>query len=259
MRTTTVDKMSMVAHCEHMPNFSAKDAKNHFGQMIDAARLEPVVIEKRGRPMVVVCSVEEFERLSKAAASRARPTGNVIDEHGAGEGPHLPYRSSGSFAVDHRRRASLVRFGDPTSIPNTVGMTEIKDRRLRSHLTSHPDLTVGSCVPFYFCPRSVMLYLLHKGNREGVTYRGGQQQIVHLVADVPRTVAWANGAGLRWAFTLSNAGSGYFRSRSDLAHLSEINWNAVNADTWSGIGVSRDIKEGKQAEFLVEERSLGIC
>ncbi len=71
MRTTTVDKMSIVAHCEHMKNFSAKDAKNHFGQMIDAARLEPVVIEKHGRPMVVVCSVEEFERLSKAAASRA--------------------------------------------------------------------------------------------------------------------------------------------------------------------------------------------
>ena len=71
MRTTTVDKMSIVAHREHMKNFSAKDAKNHFGQMIDTARLEPVVIEKHGRPMVVVCSVEEFERLSKAAASRA--------------------------------------------------------------------------------------------------------------------------------------------------------------------------------------------
>lgn len=71
MDVETVDKMSIVAHCERMKNFSAKDAKNHFGQMMDAARLEPVVIEKHGRPMVVVCSVEEFERLSKAAASRA--------------------------------------------------------------------------------------------------------------------------------------------------------------------------------------------
>ena len=71
MDVETVDKMSIVANCERMKNFSAKDAKNHFGQMMDAARLEPVVIEKHGRPMVVVCSVEEFERLSKAAASRA--------------------------------------------------------------------------------------------------------------------------------------------------------------------------------------------
>jgi prevent-host-death family protein len=63
-----MDKMSIVAQNEHMKNFSAKDAKNHFGQMMDAARLEPVVIEKHGRPVVVVCSVEEFERLSRAAA-----------------------------------------------------------------------------------------------------------------------------------------------------------------------------------------------
>ena len=63
--------MAIVAHCEQMKNFSAKDAKNHFGQMMDAARLEPVVIEKHGRPMVVVCSVEEFERLFQAATSKA--------------------------------------------------------------------------------------------------------------------------------------------------------------------------------------------
>ena len=66
-----MDKMSIVAQTEQMRNFSAKDAKNHFGLMMDAARLEPVVIEKHGRPMVVVCSVEEFERLSHAATSRA--------------------------------------------------------------------------------------------------------------------------------------------------------------------------------------------
>lgn len=135
-----------------------------------------------------------------------------------------------------------------------VGMQQIKDRRLNSQLTSHPELSVGSCVPFYFCPRSVMLYLLHKGNHDGVTYNGGQDQIVHLVADVPKTVAWAESKGLRWAFTLSNAGSGYFEDRADLAYLKEINWDAVKTNQWGGNGVSRDIKEGKQAEFLVEQR-----
>jgi prevent-host-death family protein len=43
---------------------SAKDAKNSFGILIDLARAEPVTIEKHGRPVVVVMSVEEFERLS---------------------------------------------------------------------------------------------------------------------------------------------------------------------------------------------------
>lgn len=40
------------------------EAKNGFGQMIDTARAEPVLIEKHGRGVVVVVSVEEYERLS---------------------------------------------------------------------------------------------------------------------------------------------------------------------------------------------------
>ncbi|MCI4679615.1 type II toxin-antitoxin system prevent-host-death family antitoxin [Rhodoblastus acidophilus] len=43
---------------------SARDAKNGFGLMIDTARAEPVLIEKHGRGVVVVVSVEEYERLS---------------------------------------------------------------------------------------------------------------------------------------------------------------------------------------------------
>lgn len=34
--------------------------------------------------------------------------------------------------------------------------------------------------------------------------------------------------------------------------LKEINWEAVYAKQWSGEGITPQIKEGKQAEFLVE-------
>ena len=47
-----------------MEALSAKDAKYNFGRMIDLARAEPVVIEKHGRPVVVVMAVEEYERLT---------------------------------------------------------------------------------------------------------------------------------------------------------------------------------------------------
>ena len=57
----------------------------------------------------------------------------------------------------------------------TIGMQKIKQRRLTvNKLDSHPDLFVGDCVPFYFCPRSIMLYLLHKANDPELIYRGGQ-------------------------------------------------------------------------------------
>ena len=47
----------------------------------------------------------------------------------------------------------------------TIGMTSIKQRRLTElTLRSHPGLYVGQCVPFYFCPRSVMLYLIYRAN-----------------------------------------------------------------------------------------------
>ena len=131
----------------------------------------------------------------------------------------------------------------------TIGMNAIKQRRLKElTLTSHPGLYVGECVPFYFCTRSIMLYLIYQGNHPDLGYRGGQSPIIHLESDLKQTVAWADGQPLRWAFTLSNAGAYYFEDRSDLDQLGDIDWKAVDARNWSGC------KEGKQAEFLVEQQ-----
>lgn len=84
----------------------------------------------------------------------------------------------------------------------SIGMNSIKARRLTElTLSSHPGLHVGECVPFYFCPRSVMLYVIHMKNHPELSYRGGQEPIVHLEMDLKRTVKWAKNSGLRWAFT----------------------------------------------------------
>jgi len=130
-----------------------------------------------------------------------------------------------------------------------IGMSSIKQRRLNElRLRSHPDLHVGDCVPFYFCPRSVMLYLIYQGNHQELAYRGGQGPILHFEADLRATVAWADAQPTRWVFTNSNAGSRYFEDYNDLARLDKIDWNAVHALKWV------QCKEGKQAEFLLENR-----
>ncbi len=142
----------------------------------------------------------------------------------------------------------------------TIGMSSIKQRRRDLKLHSHNSLSVGDCVPFYFCPRSVMLYVIYKANHKELSYRDGQGPIVHLEADFRATVAWAEQQGKRWAFTLSNAGANYVEDRCDLEKLDEIDWHAVRAKNWKGC------KERKQAEFLVEgsfpwtlvER-IGVC
>ncbi len=130
----------------------------------------------------------------------------------------------------------------------TIGMLEIKQRRLGLLLTSHPELHVGDCVPFYFCPRSVMLFLLHRTSHPDLTYQGGQDPIVHLEADFYASIKWAQENKKRWAFTSSNAGSYYFDDYCDLNDLNEINWDAVQVTRW------RDCKEEKQAEFLLEQK-----
>jgi len=129
----------------------------------------------------------------------------------------------------------------------TIGMQSIKQRRLEERtLTSHPSLYVGACVPFYFCPRSIMLYLMHKANHEELAYRGGQEPVLHLESNAIDTIEWAEKNDFRWAFTLSNAAAYYAEDRAELSKLAELDWNAIRARDW------RDCKEEKQAEFLVE-------
>jgi len=128
-----------------------------------------------------------------------------------------------------------------------IGMDTIKKRRLDElTLDSHPELHVGECVPFYFCPRSIMLYLIYRANHPNLVFRDGQSSIVHLELDMHSVVRWATTENHRWAFTLSNAGARYFEDRSDLDCLHEIDWEAIDARDW------QRCQEGKQAEFLVE-------
>lgn len=47
-----------------MKTLTASEAKNRFGMLLDWARQEPVLIEKQGRQVAVMLSVEEYERLS---------------------------------------------------------------------------------------------------------------------------------------------------------------------------------------------------
>lgn len=129
----------------------------------------------------------------------------------------------------------------------TIGMSEIKERRLRLPVSCHPGDYVGDYVPFYFCPRSIMLYIIFRANHVDLDYRGGQGPILHLQADLYSTVAWAEAQSKHWAFSLSNAGALYTEFRSRLDQLNEINWPAVATHQWS----PADMKEGKQAEFLL--------
>ena len=96
--------------------------------------------------------------------------------------------------------AQLLKQGGPQ---RRVGMSHIKRRRLEEiEVTCHSGTKVGEYVPFYFSPRSVMLYILNRGNHPDIDYNEGQEPIVHLEADLYQVVKWAEANNVRWAFSL---------------------------------------------------------
>lgn len=144
--------------------------------------------------------------------------------------------------------AGMIAQGGPVQ---AVGMSGIKRRRVEElEVDRHPGTKVGDYVPFYFCPRSVMLYVIHCANHPELTYRGGQGPIVHLEADLHAVVEWAERTRTRWAFSLSNAGAYYTELRSRLDELDQLDWQAIAATDFR----PAEVKERKQAEFLLYGR-----
>ncbi len=131
----------------------------------------------------------------------------------------------------------------------TIGISSIKERCISLPLDGHPGTHVGDYVPFCFCPRSIMLYVIYRANHPELAYRDGQGPIIHLEADLNEVVAWAESVGRKWAFSTSNAGAYYATFNCALSELERVDWDAV---------ASKDfreplVKEGKQAEFFVQE------
>ncbi|MGE5481318.1 MAG: DUF4433 domain-containing protein [Bacteroidota bacterium] len=60
---------------------------------------------------------------------------------------------------------------------------------------------------------------------------------------------WAESSGTRWAFSLANAGAHYTEFRNRWDQLTEVDWAAVAARDFR----NPEVKEGKQAEFLLHE------
>ncbi|RVU40720.1 DUF4433 domain-containing protein [Lujinxingia sediminis] len=149
--------------------------------------------------------------------------------------------------------ATMIQQGGPVA---NIGMSHIKKRRLSLPVACQPGLNVGDCVPFYFCPRSIMLYLIYCRNHPDLTYRGGQGPIVHLEADFCAVVDWAEGNNRRWAFSLANAGAVYAAFRDSLSSLDEIDWDAIKSTNFATGSITpsgNQVKEAKQAEFLLED------
>jgi hypothetical protein len=126
-----------------------------------------------------------------------------------------------------------------------IAHAHIKARRMRRPVPLPPGGTLGDYVPFYFAPRSPMLYAIDRGAVEG--YAGGQVEVLHLVSSVE---AVAEG-GLDWVFTEGHAEMGYTQFFDNLNDLDKIDWKLMAERYWHDTDDDPDRKRRRQAEFLV--------
>jgi len=61
-------------HSGDMRRISDIDAKNRFGQLLDAVQRQPVTVTKKGRPAAVMLSIQDYERMRGAARQRLLDT-----------------------------------------------------------------------------------------------------------------------------------------------------------------------------------------
>lgn len=145
--------------------------------------------------------------------------------------------------------ASIARTGLQSdlaigSIPHQViGYSHIKARRMTEYRVpccpGNP--FVGNFVPFYYCPRSPMLFTINKGNT-GLK-PGCQRDIVHLATTIGDVIAHRPD----WAISDGNAGAEHTSFASNEEALEKLDWEAIRSNSWTGK------THQKSAEFLVRD------
>ena len=69
-----------------MREVTARDAKNRFGQLLDAAQRTPVSVTKNGRAVTVMLSTQLYDQLRGSAWDRLASTMDAMGEEASARG-----------------------------------------------------------------------------------------------------------------------------------------------------------------------------
>jgi len=100
-------------------------------------------------------------------------------------------------------------------------------------------------VPFYFCPRSVMLFNIHTGRVP--TYSDGQEPIITFVTTVEKIIE----NGHPFVFTDRHAKLRVAHFSAEPSDLKELDWPTIDSRDFAHRVDDPERKDRKAAEFLV--------
>jgi hypothetical protein len=135
-----------------------------------------------------------------------------------------------------------------------VGDTSIKEARRRRTVPVGPGGTVGDYVPFYFAPRSPMMFRIACDCRDAIPgrYQGGDRPLIYLAARVGTVVD----SGLSWVATDGNARATITHFSADLTEVRQmIDWELMRQKMWNSTAEDPDRERRRAAELLVQDRA----
>ena len=141
-----------------------------------------------------------------------------------------------------------------------IAHKNIKGRRLAKAVPKGPGGVIADYVPFYFAPRSPMLFVISRGGVDG--YTAGQQSVIYLCSTTEAVAA----ARLQWVFTEGQAVMNYTYFFDDFKDLDRIDWKIMKEKYWRDTDDDGDRCRRRQAEFLVHKffpwtlvSEIGVC
>ncbi|MGV9374264.1 type II toxin-antitoxin system toxin DNA ADP-ribosyl transferase DarT [Nonomuraea sp. NPDC003707] len=125
----------------------------------------------------------------------------------------------------------------------------IKELRRTRSVPLGPLGVVADYVPFYFAPRSPMLYRINSGGVRG--YDQGQTPLVYLVTRLSAIAA----SNLAWVASDRNAALATARFTTTQRELAtHIDWALMEAEYWANTDEDGSRVQRRMAELLVHER-----
>lgn len=139
----------------------------------------------------------------------------------------------------------------PNHVPNdglvykTIHNVDIQAQRRVTAISCGPGGVIHDYVPFYFGPRTPMLYQLHTGWVAG--YDEGQTPLIYLISSAQAVEA----GGAHFVFSDGHGIAKFTDWFDELADLGKLDWTAIGARIWKDTVNNMDRQRRKQAEFLV--------
>lgn len=127
-----------------------------------------------------------------------------------------------------------------------IGNPEIIDVRSNTAVRIEGYGDIGEYVPFYFTPRSMMLYNIVTGYRSPLVPKRNREEIVVIRCLIEQLATLDH-----WFFTNGQGNDFISKHFHDLDKLSEIDWESIQQSNFSKSDGDFDRPRRYQAEFLV--------